>query len=48
MKSVIGAARESMPGGKMVAHCVVEWSPGPRRVAGPTVVVCALTAMILR
>ena len=34
--------------GKAVARSVVESSPGPRRVAGPTVVVCALTAMIPR
>ena len=48
MKSVIGAARKSMPGGKTVAHPVVESSPGLRRLKGPAVVVCALAAMIPR
>ena len=37
-----------MPGGKTVAHPVVESSPGLRRLAGPAAVVCALTAMMPR
>ena len=39
---------KSATGGKTVAHAVVESPPGLRRLAGPAVVVCGLTAMIPR
>ena len=42
------SAPNSTMGGKATAHSVVESSPGLRRLAGPTVTIHALTAMIPR